>query len=142
MIAIGIGLHNLGEGLSIGSAYAVGELALGTGLVLGFAVHNTTEGLAIVAPLASRPPRWPVLIGLGLLAGAPAIAGAMLGATVDNAALAALLFGAGVGAIVAVIGQIWPALRGRDGGELSARVLGGVAGGVLAMYLTSLLVAA
>ena len=51
MIAIGIGLHNLGEGLAIGSAYAIGELALGAFLVVGFAIHNTTEGLAIVAPL-------------------------------------------------------------------------------------------
>ena len=52
MIAIGIGLHNMGEGLAIGSAYALGELALGAFLVVGFAIHNTTEGLAIVAPLA------------------------------------------------------------------------------------------
>ena len=64
MVAIGIGLHNLGEGLAIGSAYAVGALALGAFLVIGFAIHNTTEGLAIVAPLAReeqpspRPARW------------------------------------------------------------------------------------
>ena len=51
MIALGIGLHNLGEGLAIGSAYAIGELALGAFLVVGFAIHNTTEGFAIVAPL-------------------------------------------------------------------------------------------
>ena len=54
MIAIGIGLHNLGEGLVIGSAYVVGALALGTALIVGFALHNTTEGVAIVAPLADR----------------------------------------------------------------------------------------
>jgi zinc transporter, ZIP family len=54
MIAVGIGLHNLGEGLAIGSAYALGELALGTFLVIGFALHNTTEGIAIVAPLATQ----------------------------------------------------------------------------------------
>ncbi|HET8592209.1 MAG TPA: ZIP family metal transporter, partial [Solirubrobacterales bacterium] len=50
MVAIGIGLHNLGEGLAIGSAYAIGSLALGAFLVIGFAIHNTTEGFAIVAP--------------------------------------------------------------------------------------------
>ena len=54
MIAIGIGLHNLGEGLAIGSAYAIGELALGAFLVVGFAIHNTTEGFAIVAPADPR----------------------------------------------------------------------------------------
>lgn len=142
MIAVGIGLHNLGEGLTIGSAYAVGELALGTGLVIGFAIHNTTEGLAIVAPLAADPPRWPRLVILGAVAGGPAILGTLLGASVDNAAMAALLLGAGAGAVVQVLVQLWPALRGQDGAPLPARVLGGLAGGVAAMYLTSLLVAA
>ena len=52
LVALGIGLHNLGEGLAIGSAYAIGSLALGAALVVGFALHNTTEGLAIVAPVA------------------------------------------------------------------------------------------
>ena len=56
MIALGIGLHNLGEGLAIGSAYAIGELALGAFLVVGFAIHNTTEGFAIVAPLTRSNP--------------------------------------------------------------------------------------
>jgi zinc transporter ZupT len=140
MIAVGIGLHNLGEGLSIGSAYAVGELALGAGLVVGFAVHNTTEGLAIVAPLTESPPPWPRLLGLGVIAGGPAIAGALLGATVDNSAMAALLLGVGVGAIIQVVTRIWPVLH--DTGPLPPRVLGGLAGGMIAMYLTSLLVAA
>ena len=52
LVAIGIGLHNLGEGVAIGAAYSAGALALGAFLVVGFAIHNTTEGLAIVAPLA------------------------------------------------------------------------------------------
>ena len=63
MVAIGIGLHNLGEGLAIGSAYAVGELALGAFLVVGFAIHNTTEGLAIVAPLIRERPTPSRLLG-------------------------------------------------------------------------------
>ncbi|MBI3035103.1 metal transporter [Candidatus Woesearchaeota archaeon] len=50
LISLGIGLHNLGEGLAIGSAYAVGEIALGSLLVIGFMVHNVTEGVAIVVP--------------------------------------------------------------------------------------------
>jgi zinc transporter, ZIP family len=76
MVAIGIGLHNLGEGLAIGSAYAAGALALGAFLVVGFAIHNTTEGLAIVAPLAQERNRLVRLLALGLIAGAPAILGA------------------------------------------------------------------
>ena len=57
LIALGIGLHNLGEGLAIGTSYATGEIALGTFLVVGFLLHNTTEGLGIVTPLADERPR-------------------------------------------------------------------------------------
>ncbi|HSK49717.1 MAG TPA: ZIP family metal transporter, partial [Solirubrobacterales bacterium] len=84
LVAIGIGLHNLGEGLAIGSAYATGALALGAFLVVGFAIHNTTEGLAIVAPLRGAEgearPGLGRLPALGLIAGAPAILGAWIGA--------------------------------------------------------------
>ena len=104
LIAIGIGLHNLGEGVAIGAAYSAGALALGAFLVVGFAIHNTTEGLAIVAPLA----RERVVAGagsplLGLIAGAPAVLGAWIGAAAFNASAAAFLFGFGAGAIVQVI---------------------------------------
>ncbi|MQA03897.1 MAG: ZIP family metal transporter [Streptosporangiales bacterium] len=142
MIAIGIGLHNLGEGLAIGAAYAVGELALGATLVVGFTIQNTTEGLAIVAPLTRRRPALSRLLGLGVLAGAPAIGGALLGATVTNAELSAFLLGVGVGAIVQVVVQMAPSLRGRDDRVLDPATIGGVAAGLLTMYLTGLLVIA
>ncbi|MGH2994285.1 MAG: ZIP family metal transporter, partial [Solirubrobacterales bacterium] len=94
MIAVGIGLHNLGEGLAIGSAYAVGALALGAFLVIGFAIHNTTEGLAIVAPLAAgERPSLGRLAALGLIAGGPAILGAFVGASVSNPELSTFLLG-------------------------------------------------
>jgi zinc transporter ZupT len=140
MIAIGIGLHNLGEGLAIGSAYAVGELALGAALVVGFALHNTTEGLAIVSPLTGARPPLLVLAGLGVIAGAPAILGAVIGAAVNNDALAAVLLGVGVGAIIQVIIQIAPGLRTRDRRLLDPAVIAGLAAGVAVMYLTGLLV--
>lgn len=142
LIAIGIGLHNLGEGLAIGSAYAIGELALGAALVVGFALHNTTEGVAIVAPLTGEPARLPRLLLLGIIAGVPAIVGAVVGVTVNNVELSAFLLGVGVGAIAQVIVQITPALRRRDGSGMSPAVYGGVLGGVLVMYLTGLLVTA
>ncbi len=141
LIATGIGLHNLGEGLAIGSAYAVGSLALGSALVVGFALHNTTEGVAIVAPLASRPTSLPHLLGLGLVAGAPAIVGALIGVTVDNPAVSALLFGIGVGAIAQVVVQIAPSMRERSSRSLDPAALAGMAVGVLLMYGTGLLVA-
>ncbi|MEV0032603.1 ZIP family metal transporter [Nocardia sp. NPDC050793] len=149
MIAIGIGLHNLGEGLAIGSAYALGELALGAALVIGFALHNTTEGLAIVSPLlAAQRPGVLRLLGLGLIAGGPAILGAVLGAGVNNAELSLLLLGLGIGAIAQVVVQIAPALRTTDDratgtvAAMDATAVLGVAVGVAAMYLTGLLVLA
>jgi zinc transporter ZupT len=140
MIAIGIGLHNLGEGLAIGSAYSTGALALGAFLVVGFAIHNTTEGLAIVAPLADRAPRLGHLIALGLIAGAPAILGAWIGAAAFNTSLAAFLFGAGVGAIAQVIWQLVPSMRDPDGRVLHVGAVVGLLAGIAVMYLTGLMI--
>ena len=140
MIALGIGLHNLGEGLAIGSAYAIGELALGAFLVVGFAIHNTTEGFAIVAPMAGERPSLRRLLALGVIAGAPAILGAVIGATVNNGELSVFLLGVGVGAIVQVIVQIAPAMRDKAGRLLDTATASALAVGVIAFYLTSLLV--
>ncbi len=140
MIAIGIGLHNLGEGLAIGSAYAIGELALGAFLVVGFAIHNTTEGLAIVAPMVKSRPSLGRLAALGLIAGAPAILGGILGASVANPELSVLLLGVGVGAVIQVIVQIVPAMRDRSGRILDTATACGAIAGAIAFYLTSLLV--
>jgi ZIP family zinc transporter len=143
LVALGIGLHNLGEGLAIGSAYAVGSLALGAALVVGFALHNTTEGLAIVAP-AAREGKVSIgrLAGLGLLAGAPAVLGAWIGASAFHPSVAGLMFGIGAGAIAQVIVQITPSIRDREGGGplLSPLVAGGLLSGLLVMYVTGLMV--
>ncbi len=140
MIATGIGLHNLGEGVAIGSAYAVGELALGAFLVVGFALHNTTEGLAIVAPIANAKPTLRRLLLLGALAGAPAVLGAWIGAAAFNASVAAFLFGFGAGAIVQVIVQLTPTMRDAGGRALHPPAVSGLLGGMGLMFATSLLV--
>ena len=142
MVSIGIGLHNLGEGLAIGSAYAVGALALGAFLIIGFAIQNTTEGLAIVAPLNDEHPSLRRLALLGLIAGAPAIVGTVVGAAAFNAELAALLIGVGVGAVVQVIQQIVPAMRDDDGRALYPGSIGGILAGGAVLYVTGLLVSA
>ena len=141
LVALGIGLHNLGEGLAIGSAYAIGSLALGATLVVGFALHNTTEGLAIVAPVAQeRQATLRRLALLGLLAGAPAVLGAWIGASAYNPSLAALLFGVGAGAIAQVVVQIAPAIRDGTGRLLHPLAVAGLLTGVAVMYVTGLLV--
>lgn len=164
LVALGIGLHNLGEGLAIGSAYAIGSLALGAALVVGFALHNATEGLAIVAPVAGRGAvgdgaatdgkrtvggagsalsgraRLVRLAGLGVLAGAPAVLGAWIGASAYDPTLAALMFGIGAGAIARVIVQIAPSVRDRAGALLHPLAATGVLTGLIVMYATGLLV--
>ena len=144
LVALGIGLHNLGEGLAIGSSYAIGSLALGAALIVGFALHNTTEGLAIVAPVARDERRQGSLrrlAGLGVLAGIPAVAGAWIGASAFNPSLAAFMFGLGAGAIAQVIVQIAPSVRDPGGRLLHPLAVGGLLSGVALMYATSLLIA-
>ena len=140
LVAVGIGLHNLGEGVAIGSAYSVGALTLGAFLVVGFAIHNTTEGIAIVAPLANRRPSVTRLIELGLIAGAPAVLGAWIGSAAFNSSLAAFLFGFGAGAIVQVVVQLAPSLRDDDGRLLHPAAVGGLTAGMAIMFATGLLV--
>jgi zinc transporter, ZIP family len=141
LVAIGIGLHNLGEGLAIGSAYAIGSLALGASLVVGFALHNTTEGLAIVAPVArERAARVARLALLGVIAGAPAILGAWIGASAYQPGLAAVMFGVGAGAIAQVIVQIAPQIRDAAGRLLHPLAVAGLLTGLAVMFVTGLLV--
>ena len=140
MVAVGIGLHNLGEGLAIGTSYATGALALGAFLVVGFALHNTTEGLAIVAPVAHYRLRFRRLATLGAIAGAPAILGTWIGASAFNSSLAAFLFGAGAGAIAQVVVQLAPSLRDARGRTLHPAAVGGLLAGMTLMFATGLLV--
>ena len=141
MIATGIGLHNLGEGLAIGAAYNVGEIALGAFLVVGFIVQNITEGLGIIAPILRDRPRLGTLALLGLLGGAPAIIGAWLGGFVPSPTLAVLFLGIGAGAIFEVAFEI-TRMIGRD---TAARprpltVFSGVMAGMLLLWITGLLI--
>ncbi|MBI2559132.1 metal transporter [Candidatus Woesearchaeota archaeon] len=145
LIALGIGLHNLGEGLAIGSAYAVGEVALGSLLVIGFMIHNVTEGVAIVAPLTRFVRQvgnfYFHLIIMGLLAGAPTIIGAVVGGFAYSPVLAVLFLSIGAGAIFDVAYDIMHYMA--KGRWLSlftiANVLGFLAG-LLIMYATGFLV--
>jgi zinc transporter ZupT len=145
-IALGIGLHNLGEGLAIGAAFALGEAALGTFLVIGFTLHNITEGIGIAAPIAREQPRWWHFVLLAALAGLPAVLGVWIGGFVYNALFAALFLALGAGAIAQVVYEVGRLIvrQGREEGAplLSPATFGGLAAGIAIMYATSLLVAA
>jgi ZIP family zinc transporter len=143
LIAIAIGLHNLGEGLAIGSSYAIGEVALGTSLVFGFLLHNTTEGLGIVAPLARSRPSLAKLATLGLIAGVPTILGTWIGGFSYSPTASVLFLAIGAGAIVQVIVVVGKSMgsHGR-GGLMTPLNTAGLVGGLLVMYATGLFVAA
>ena len=170
MIALGIGLHNLGEGLAIGVAFSLGEAALGSFLVIGFMLHNITEGVGIVAPLipgektsqtegpsrsetespgsgsaqtVKTPSLW-IFAGLVLLAGAPAILGAWFGGFAFSPLLAAIFLGVAIGAIWQVIVEVVGLLRRYADRENTPLVswmnFSGFILGIAIMYLTALLV--
>ncbi len=146
MIAIGIGLHNFGEGLAIGAAVGLGSIAFSTFLIVGFALHNTTEGIAIAAPMSrGKGLVGKALIGklaaLGLIAGAPAIFGAWVGGFVYSPFTTVIFLSVGAGAIFQVIITILRWIREEGDKNLSsASVVSGFAVGMLVMYLTSILV--
>jgi zinc transporter ZupT len=141
LVAIGIGVHNLGEGLAIGSSFAFGELTLGTFLIVGFMIHNVTEGIGIAAPAARG-----VTISFGraaalaVIAGAPAIAGAWIGGFTGSDLLGVLFFAAAAGAAFQVVVEVGRYVaRTAPGGLSSPYVIGGFVAGLTVMYLTGLL---
>lgn len=141
MVAIGIGLHNLGEGLAISGAMVLGEVALSTFLIVGFTLHNTTEGLAIVAPIAKERPRIAYLVALGIIAGAPAIAGMWIGGFVSSPVASIAFLAIGAGAIFQVVVSIGRLVsRSTEGKFLTGPTAAGLAAGMLIMYLTVLLI--
>ncbi len=141
MIAIGIGLHNFGEGLAIGAAVGLGSIAFSTFLIVGFALHNTTEGFAIAAPMSRGKTVIGKLIGLGLIAGTPAIFGAWVGGFAFSPFSAVIFLSIGAGAIFQVIVIVLKWIREEGDKNLSsAAVVSGLAMGMLIMYLTSILV--
>ncbi len=141
-MALGIGLHNLGEGLAVGAAIAAGEAALATFLVIGFTIHNVSEGFGIATPLIGRRPALIAFAGLAALAGLPAVAGVWLGAQAVSPFWTAICFGIGAGAILQVIIEVTGLIARRDGqGALaSASSLAGIATGLGLMYATALFV--
>ena len=140
MIAIGIGLHNFGEGLAIGAAIVLGEAALGAFLIVGFAIHNTTEGFAIAAPMARTKLMIGRLAAMGMIAGVPAIFGAWVGGFIYSPFAAVIFLAIGAGAIFQVIVLIMKWIQNEEGKLSNSSVLAGIAVGMIIMYVTSILV--
>jgi zinc transporter ZupT len=141
LVAIGIGVHNLGEGLAIGTSFATGELQLGAFLVIGFMVHNVTEGLGIATPASGSRITLAQLAALALIAGGPAILGTWLGGYATNDLLSPLFFAVAAGAALQVVFEVGRYVaRIAPGGLRSGWAIGGYLAGIAAMWTTGLLV--
>jgi ZIP family zinc transporter len=110
-IAFAIGIHNFAEGLAIGVSASAGDISLATVLIVGFALHNATEGFGIVGPLGSVRPSWKWLGLVGLIGGAPTFLGATLGYSVTSEPLELVFYAVAGGAILYVIGEVWNGMR-------------------------------
>ena len=108
LIAVGIGLHNFGEGLAIGASAADGAISLATILVIGFALHNATEGFGIVAPLAAEGsrPSWGFLLLMGLIGGGPTLVGTAVGRQFTSPAMSVIFLTLAAGSILYVVIQL------------------------------------
>jgi ZIP family zinc transporter len=111
VIAIAIGLHNFAEGLAIGVSARAGEIGLATILIIGFALHNTTEGFGIVGPLGDVRPSWRWLGLVGVVGGAPTFLGSVVGYHVTSEPLELVFYALAGGAILFVIGEVWNGMR-------------------------------
>ena len=142
-IAIGIGLHNLGEGMAVGASIAAGDAALGSFLVIGFVLHNVTEGIGIGAPMAAdRPGIWRLIL-LTAIAGGPAMAGAWLGGFSYTPFMATVFFAIGAGAILQVVVEVGKLLERNESDQLNLFTWPNVSGlfaGLAIMYMTALIV--
>jgi ZIP family zinc transporter len=123
-IAAAIGLHNFAEGLAIGVSASTGEIGLATVLIIGFAVHNATEGFGIVGPLGEVRPTWTWLAVAGLIGGGPVFLGSIVGYNVTSEPLELLFYAVSAGAILYVIGEVWHAMRRLGHRELGLLMLG------------------
>jgi ZIP family zinc transporter len=136
-VAAAIGLHNFAEGLAIGVSAKAGEVGLATVLIVGFALHNATEGFGIVGPLGDVRPSWRWLGLAGLVGGGPTFVGAMVGYNVTSEPLELLFYALAGGAILYVIGEVWQAMRRVGHRELGLWLL---ATGFMAGVITDMVV--
>jgi ZIP family zinc transporter len=132
IIAAAIGVHNFAEGLAIGVSAHAGDIGLATVLIVGFALHNSTEGFGIIGPLGDVRPSWGWLGLAGLIGGGPTFLGAMIGYNVTSLPLELTFYAVAGGAIFYVIGEITGAMRRVGHRELGLVLLScGFAAGVL-----------
>jgi ZIP family zinc transporter len=137
LIAVAIGIHNFSEGLAIGVAARGGEIALAGTLIIGFALHNATEGFGIIGPLAGQRPSWKWLFVAGLVGGGPTFVGTMVGYRITAIPAQVAFLAIAAGAIIFVVGELWSSSSRRAGRDL---VLAGILAGFLLGWASDLII--
>jgi ZIP family zinc transporter len=141
LIAVGIGVHNFGEGLAIGQAAAASKISLAVTLIIGFGLHNATEGFGICGPIAGEgtKPTWGFLAALGLIGGAPTFFGTVLGQAWSSEAASVIFFAVAAGSILYVVQELFAVNRKYGHTKL---VMWLVLAGVVAGFATDFVVTA
>ena len=143
LVAIGLGLHSVGEGLAIGAAFAGGDAGLVILFTVGFIIHNVTEGPAIIAAVARDRKTPPIrhFAAFGILAGGGVIVGGWIGTFATSSFLAALVFAVAFGAIAQVIWEMVGLVR-YDAGDLFGRriVVAFLVGATVIFFLEEIVV--
>jgi ZIP family zinc transporter len=119
----------------------LGEIALGSFLVVGFIIQNITEGLGIIAPVLRDRPGIRNLIFLGLVGGAPAVGGMWLGGFAPSPTLAVLFLAIGAGAIFQVAYEVVRLIRKDTAKEpIPTMAFSGVVVGMLLLWVTGIFI--
>jgi zinc transporter, ZIP family len=141
LIAVGIGVHNFGEGLAIGQAAAASQISLAVTLIIGFGLHNATEGFGICGPMAGEgtQPTWGFLAALGLIGGGPTFLGTVLGQAWSSEAVSVVFFAVAAGSILYVVQELFAVNRRYGHTKL---VMWLVLAGIVAGFATDFVVSA
>jgi zinc transporter, ZIP family len=141
LIAVGIGVHNFGEGLAIGQAAAASQISLAVTLIIGFGLHNATEGFGICGPMAGEgtQPTWGFLAALGLIGGGPTFLGTVLGQAWSSEAVSVVFFAVAAGSILYVVQELFAVNRKYGHTKL---VMWLVFAGIVAGFATDFVVSA
>jgi zinc transporter, ZIP family len=138
LLGIGIALHNIPEGLAIGSGYISSE-SLGLGLAVIMTVQNIPEGMAMATALCASGMRRGRVVLAAAMAGVPMGVGALAGALIGSIShlFLSISLGFAAGAMLYIVcDELIPDANNLSGGH--SPTLGLVVGVVVGLLIGAL----